>query len=92
MTFDDTILARQSDTDLGSPVYGEPLLPKGMVLMELKCSGGLPLWMVRALSRERIYKTSFSKYGTAYEKLIFPEIYSPKTIKNKELILNGCDF
>jgi hypothetical protein len=38
--------------------------------MELKCSGGIPLWMTRVLSKERIYKTSFSKYGTAYQKFI----------------------
>ena len=24
------------------------------------------MWMTRSLSKERIYKTSFSKYGTAY--------------------------
>ena len=29
----------------------------------------LPLWMVRILSQLEIYKTSFSKYGTAYQRL-----------------------
>lgn len=74
VTFDDHILARQEDLSLGSEVYGTPLLPEGMVLMELKCSGGIPLWMVEILSREHIYKTSFSKYGTAYQTLIFPKL------------------
>ena len=92
VTFDDTVLCRETDVDLCAPVYGEPLLPQGKVLMELKCSGGIPLWMVGVLSRERIYKTSFSKYGTAYEKIIFPELYLPNSIKNKEMIFNGCDF
>ena len=92
VTFDDTVLCRETDIDLCAPVYGEPLLPQGKVLMELKCSGGIPLWMVDVLSRERIYKTSFSKYGTAYEKIIFPELYLPNSIKNKEMIFNGCDF
>ena len=40
--------------------------------MEIKCSGGIPLWMVDVLSEEHIYKTSFSKYGTAYETVIYP--------------------
>ncbi len=40
------------------------------VLMEIKTSGGIPLWMTRVLTQEKLYKTSFSKYGTAYEKLI----------------------
>ena len=92
VTFDDTILARQTEVDLCAPVYGTPILPEGMVLMELKCSGGMPLWMARALSKERIRKASFSKYGTAYEKLIFPEIHSPESVKNKEMIYNGCVF
>ena len=51
---------------------GERLIPEGRTLMEVKCSGGYPLWLVRILSEERIYKTSFSKYGTAYAKMILP--------------------
>ena len=75
VTFDDHILCRQTEINLCKDIYGTPILPKDMVLMELKCPGAIPLWMVRALSRERIYKTSFSKYGTAYSSLIFPEIH-----------------
>lgn len=74
VTFDDTILCRQEDLSLESEVYGTPILPKGMVLMEIKCSGGIPLWMTRVLSEEHIYKTSFSKYGTAYKTMIFPKL------------------
>jgi len=90
VTFDDNILCRRTDVNLCSTTYGTPILPEGKVLMELKCSGGIPLWMVDVLSRERIYKTSFSKYGTAYSTLIFPEIYLPNSIKHKEIITNGC--
>ena len=85
VTFDHNILCRQTDLDLCSPVYGAPILPEGKVLMELKCSGGIPLWMVQVLSRERIYKTSFSKYGTAYSRLIFPNLYTV----HKEGITDG---
>ena len=89
VTFDDNILCRETNVDLRSCVYGIPILPDGKVLMEIKCSGGIPLWMVEVLSRERIYKTSFSKYGTAYSTLIFPEIYVPNYME-KEIIKNGC--
>ena len=92
VTFDDTILCRQTDLNLSSPVYGTPILPKGQVLMELKCSGGIPLWMVEILSREGIYKTSFSKYGTAYTSLIFPQLPSQNSIKQKEMLTNGCNI
>lgn len=83
VTFDDNIICRQSDVSLCSSVYGMPILPEGRVLMELKCSGGIPLWMVEVLSHEGIYKTSFSKYGTAYSTLIFPKIYLPNSMKRK---------
>lgn len=75
VTFDDNILCRQEDLSLESEVYGTPILPEGKVLMEIKCSGGIPLWMTHVLSKEHIYKTSFSKYGTAYRTLIFPQLY-----------------
>ena len=74
MTFDDRVLCRQEELSLGSEVYGTPILPQGKVLMEIKCSGGIPLWMTQVLSQERIFKTSFSKYGTAYQTLIFPQL------------------
>ena len=74
VTFDDHILARTEDISLSSPLWGAPLLPEGLYLMELKCSGGIPLWMTTVLSREGIYKSSFSKYGTAYKTLIYPTL------------------
>ncbi len=74
VTFDDNILCRQEDISLEAAVYGTPLLPEGKVLMEIKCSGGIPLWMTKILSQECIYKTSFSKYGTAYQMVVFPQL------------------
>ena len=75
VTFDDHIFCRQEDLSLQSDVYGTQILPEGKVLMEIKCSGGIPLWMTQVLSKERIYKTSFSKYGTAYRTMIFPQLW-----------------
>ena len=74
ITFDDTILCRQEDLSLTSDVWGTSILEDGMVLMEIKCSGGIPLWMTRFLSDEHLYKTSYSKYGTAYQLIIFPKL------------------
>lgn len=74
ITFDDNILFRQEDLSLEADVWGTPILEDGKVLMEIKCSGGIPLWMIQILSQEHIYKTSFSKYGTAYQKFIYPNI------------------
>ncbi len=74
VTFDDTILFRQEDISLESDAYGMPILPDGKVLMEIKCAGSIPLWMTRLLSEEHIYKTSFSKYGTVYQTMIYPKL------------------
>ncbi len=70
VTFDENILARQEELSLSREVWGEPLMDENNVLMEIKTSGSIPLWMTRVLTQEKLYKTSFSKYGTAYEKLI----------------------
>lgn len=74
ITFDDNILYRQEDLSLTSDIWGTPILEDGRVLMEIKCSGGIPLWMAHFLSGQQIYKTSFSKYGTAYQTMIFPRL------------------
>ena len=74
VTFDDHILCRTDDLSLTSEAYGTPILEPGKVLMELKCAGGIPLWMAHVLSENKIYKTSFSKYGTAYTQLIYPTL------------------
>ena len=88
VTFDDTILCRQDDLSLDSDVYGTPILEKGQVLMEIKCSGGIPLWMTEILSKEKIYKTSFSKYGTAYRMLIFPQTHTMNSYNRMEVNSN----
>ena len=70
VTFDENILYREQDYSLGSEVYGTPLLQEGQTLMEIKTAGGQPLWMSHALSRLRLYRTSFSKYGSAYQHMM----------------------
>lgn len=70
MTFDRRVRYRTQDMDLSMGDEGTQILPDGKVLLEVKCVGAMPLWLVRFLSKERIYKTSFSKYGTAYQQMV----------------------
>lgn len=70
VTFDTEIRYRQDGLSLDSDTWGIPILPPGLVLMELKVAGGLPLWMAHVLSCQGIFKTSFSKYGAAYQNIL----------------------
>ena len=70
ITFDENILWRREQLSLGCGVYGAPLLLPGSSLMEIKTPGAMPLWLSHTLSDQRIYKTSFSKYGKAYEEIL----------------------
>lgn len=70
VTFDENILYRTDRLSLTEEPQGRSLLPDDHVLMELKASGGIPLWLSHLLSQEHIYKTSYSKYGTAYCQLM----------------------
>ena len=89
VTFDDNILCRQEELSLDSEVYGTSILPEGKVLMEIKSSGGIPLWLTQVLSEEKIYKTSFSKYGTAYGMLIFPQTHEINPYHMLEVATNA---
>ena len=74
ITFDENVLCRQDEMTFRSEAGGIPVLEEEKVLMEIKCSGGMPVWMAEILSREKIYKRSFSKYGTAYQNIIYPKL------------------
>ncbi len=70
ITFDHNIRYRNWDITLEHGTDGIPLLEENQTLMEIKTSGGIPMWMCRVLSEEGIFKTSFSKYGAAYRHMI----------------------
>ncbi|MDW8803098.1 polyphosphate polymerase domain-containing protein [Clostridium sp. A1-XYC3] len=70
ITFDTNIRTRRYDLRLEAGNYGEPLLEKGKMLMEVKVEKNIPLWLAKLLSEYKIYKTSFSKYGNEYKKMI----------------------
>lgn len=78
VTFDDNILCRRTDISLCQGPRGYSILPEDRVLMEIKCPGAIPMWMVKILSEGKIYKTSFSKYGRAYIDTVLPEFYNTK--------------
>lgn len=70
MTFDENILWREDNLSLTGEVYGKPILNDGEALLEIKSADTFPLWLVEVLSKYRIYKVSFSKYGNAYTEIL----------------------
>lgn len=45
-----------------------PIIDSSQRIMEIKIPGAMPLWLVRLLTENEIYPTSFSKVGTAYKQ------------------------
>lgn len=69
VTFDHNILWRDTDLTLSAGIYGRPVLKEDQILMEVKTSGAMPLWMSHYLTENHLYRTSFSKYATAYRTI-----------------------
>ena len=55
---------RRPPVGFGMP---RPLLPADEAIMEVKCAGPFPPWLVDALDGCEAYPSSFSKYGAAYQ-------------------------
>ena len=69
MTFDTNIMYRAERISLSEEPGGISLIKPGQSLLEIKVSGGMPLWLSRFLSEKKIFKASFSKYGEAYKDM-----------------------
>lgn len=79
VTIDSGIRARRTDVRLDGEDYGSALIGAGLYLMEVKIIDSIPLWFTKVLSEEKIYSTSFSKYGFEFQE------YCEKTAKEKQL-------
>lgn len=67
ITFDSNLRFRTTDLTLASDVSGEKIISDEYCIMEIKALGGIPLWLTKVLTDNKIYPGSFSKYGTAYK-------------------------
>lgn len=80
LTFDRNIIYRRYDLSLGQECYGRQILKPDQRLMEIKITDSMPLWLSEALSKLEIYKTSFSKYGKAYQNFVKEKINNDKGV------------
>lgn len=70
LTIDENPRYRAYDLNLHTSMDGQLLLPAGSAILEIKVQQEMPLWLVNILSEGKIYKASFSKVGTAYQKIM----------------------
>lgn len=68
ITFDDRIHCKRHNVVFDEEDYEVDILEPGIYILEIKTVNNYPLWLVKALSSLKIYRRSFSKYGTEFKK------------------------
>ncbi len=67
ITFDNNITSRRQDVYIGrNEDVDTSIIEDDMIIMELKTSTSIPLWMTRILSKHKLFSKSFSKYGSEF--------------------------
>ncbi len=84
MTFDFNIKMRDTNISLFSDENDVSVLGDEHVLLEVKTVQGLPFWLIEFFNQNNIYKESFSKYGTAFNIFLLPQLIQ----KTKEVFAN----
>ncbi|MGL5259277.1 MAG: polyphosphate polymerase domain-containing protein [Lachnospiraceae bacterium] len=88
ITFDQNIRSTFQNLNFDHLDDCEMLLSNGECLMEIKCLGAYPTWLIDILSLYNIYPTSFSKYGKIYiDYMTNPRKYSSKKLVKKERLV-----
>ena len=70
LTIDENPRYRAYDLNLHTSMDGTPLLEMGSAILEIKVQQEMPLWLTNILSKGKIYKTTFSKVGEAFKKVM----------------------
>lgn len=76
VTFDRGLRYRTDPTDMTAGDGGTPFTAAGQVLMEIKTSGAIPLWLAQAMSELKIYQAPYSKIGDCCLRCIAPSVHS----------------
>lgn len=74
ITFDTNVRFREYDVDLTKDGEGTLVLDDDKIILEVKTTFGLPQWLNAFFAENKIYKTSYSKYGTVYKGFIAGKI------------------
>lgn len=75
LTFDANLRSRTHALNLEKTDECEYYFDNNTCILEIKATRGLPEWLRLALTTQHIYPSSFSKYGTIYQKHRQQELY-----------------
>ncbi|MCR5623678.1 MAG: polyphosphate polymerase domain-containing protein [Lachnospiraceae bacterium] len=70
ITIDENLRNRESGVELEKGMEGKQLFDDNRRVVEIKCLGAYPRWLVEALNSLKIYPASFSKYGSFYKQMV----------------------
>lgn len=85
MTFDCNIACKEGELLGDVPQHTTAIIPETDVILEVKTGEGLPQWLLEFFAEEEIYRSSFSKYGRAYQEILLPQI-----IQQQDYALGGA--
>jgi hypothetical protein len=72
ITFDRDLAYQTAEPTLRATTWGAPAFVEPRIIMEIKCTQALPLWLARLLSTQAVFPRSFSKYGFVYKTWLAP--------------------
>lgn len=84
VTIDSKLTSRRTGLSLADGPGGDTLLDSNLRLMEIKTTGSIPLWLAHLLDSLKIYPTSFSKYGRAYQ--LAEQGQAPNALNERKII------
>ena len=87
LTIDENPRYRTFDLNLHSSMDGQLLLPAGCAILEIKVQQEMPLWLVEILSKGKIYRSSFSKVGEAYKKIVSSNVLKTERRLHHEITI-----
>ncbi len=92
ISFDLEIRSRRKDVAFEAGDFGTKLLKDGRIVMEIKVGKSYPLWLVDLLSQNKIYPTSYSKYGAEYKDYLKNEHLANTLFQFKDQDLAFYEF
>ena len=92
LTFDFDILTRRTDLDIQAGRFGDPLLPDGLTLIEVKFPGAVPLWLCHILDEFHLSFGTFSKAGSSFKHFKLDEIAKTGFLSEDEIQIISEDI